>query len=151
MELRIFISSLAIVAIMMVLSACNESSEVSVETDASPFFTTSTGAEMQGIEGKMGLLGPEFVAGKPNKHMWHFWGSAKELSGKFRAEAVNLATGEKVNPFPLDFPAPIGGPNNGADGHVPSSIELPEAGTWRLDAYFDDKLFTSIVIEVKAE
>ncbi len=135
----------------MVLSGCNESQEAGIEADASPFFTTGTGAVMQGIEGKMGLLGPEFVAGKPNKHMWHFWGTEDELGGKFSAEAVNLATGEKINPFPLDFPASIGGPNNGADGHAPSSIELPEPGMWQLDAYFDGKRFASVIVEAKLQ
>jgi len=141
-----------IVAILIVLSGCNESGEVSVKADASPFFTTSTGVEMQGIEGKLGLLGPEFVAGKSNKHMWHFWGTKEELGGKFRAEAVNIETGERMNPFPLDSPISVGGPNNGADGHAPSSIKLPEPGMWRLTAYFDEKLFASIVVEaVKGE
>jgi len=135
-----------LIAVLLIFSGCTEAANTSVEI--SPTFT-SEGLEMQGIEGKIGILGPEFVAGKPNKHMWHFWGTKEELSGNFRVEAVNTKTGEKINPFPLDNPTPIGGPNNGADGHVPSSMELPEPGVWLLNAYFETNLFGSITVEVK--
>ena len=76
-EVRLY--NILIVSVLMILSACNESQEVSVKAESSPFFTTSTGAKMQGVERKLGLLGPEFVAGIPNKHMWHFWGTKEEL------------------------------------------------------------------------
>ncbi|KRE44973.1 DUF4871 domain-containing protein [Paenibacillus sp. Soil522] len=135
-----------LIAVLFIFSGCTEAANTAVEI--SPTFT-SEGLEMQGIEGKIGILGSEFIAGKPNKHMWHFWGTKEELSANFRVEAVNTNTGEKINPFTLDNPTPIGGPNNGADGHVPSSMELPEPGVWQLDAYLDANLFGSITVEVK--
>jgi len=82
-----------LIAVLLIFSGCTEAANTSVEI--SPTFT-SEGLEMQGIEGKIGILGPEFVAGKPNKHMWHFWGTKEELSGNFRVEAVNTKTGEKL-------------------------------------------------------
>lgn len=104
---------------------------------------------MQGIEGKIGILGPEFVANQANKHMWHLWGSKADLDGKFKVDAINIKSGEKINPFIIDIPISLGGPNNGADAHLPSSMKLPKPGIWQLNAYIDEKLFGIINVEVK--
>ncbi|BBI33825.1 hypothetical protein [Cohnella abietis] len=42
----------------------------------------------------------------------------------------------------------LGGPNNGADGHTPLQMSLPSPGFWRLDAYFGNKFFDSITVQV---
>jgi hypothetical protein len=109
----------------------------------SPSFM-SNGREMRGIQGKIGILGPSFSAGKVNKYMWHFWGDRIVLdSGKVKIVAIKKETGEKVPALILDAGTSaerkvweyggVWGPNNGADGHMPSNMSLPSPGIWRLD------------------
>lgn len=144
--MKIFYSSLLIVGLLIVFGCSNTT--VEKDTEVSPMFV-SAGIEMQGVEGKIGILGPEFVANQANKHMWHLWGSEQDLNGNFKVDAVNAKSGEKINPFTVDIPTSLGGPNNGADAHLPSSMNIPEPGIWQLNAYIDDELFGSIIVEVK--
>lgn len=120
----------------------------------------SNGLEMHGIQGKIGILGPSFSAGNGNKYMWHFWGDRKVLdSGKVKIVAVNKEKGEKVPALVQDAGTSaerkvweydgVWGPNNGADGHMPSNMSLPSPGIWRLDVYLGDKLFESVFVEVQ--
>ena len=44
--------------------------------------------EMTGIEGRLGFIDPGFIAGQPNKYMWHFWGRDEELKGDLHITAV---------------------------------------------------------------
>lgn len=99
---------------------------------------------MMGVEKKAGFIHPGFIAGKGNKYMWHFWGDKSELDGKLSIMAVKRGD-EQLIPV---FSGKLGGPNNGADRHIPSTMMLPQAGMWRLLLFIDDKLFESIVVEV---
>ncbi|MBB6637047.1 DUF4871 domain-containing protein [Cohnella thailandensis] len=144
-DVKIFRVSVLIIG-LLILFGCSNDEEKNAKVN--PSFV-SEGVSMQGIEGKIGILGLGFVANEPNKHMWHLWGSEEELSGDFKVEAVHLKTGEKINPFISDNPSTLGGPNNGADAHLPSSMILPKKGLWQLDAYLDDALFGSIIVEAK--
>lgn len=101
---------------------------------------------MTGIEGKVGFINPGFVAGQPNKYMWHFWGNEEELDGRFEVLAVKQGSKELVPVFEADS---LGGEHNGANRHLPSSMTLPEPGLWRLLPYVDGKLIESIVVEVE--
>ncbi|BDH61851.1 hypothetical protein MTP04_19810 [Lysinibacillus sp. PLM2] len=51
----------------------------------------------------------------------------------------NLSTGWRIN---------LGGENNGADAHVPSSVNIPSPGEWALLLYTDEKLFDILVFEL---
>lgn len=141
-----FLSTSILIVGLLILFGCSNTSEKDAEV--SPKFV-SEGIEMQGIEGKIGILGPDFVANQANKHMWHLWGNKADLDGEFKVDAINIKSGEKINPFIFDIPTSLFGPNNGADAHLPSSMKLPEPGIWQLSAYIDEKLFGSINIEVK--
>jgi hypothetical protein len=74
-----------------------------------------------------------------------FWGKPEDLQGSFRVVGTSKETGEKISVIQAST---IGGPNNGADGHVPSFMTLPSTGLWRLDAYIGEKLFGSIIVQV---
>ncbi|RIX49993.1 DUF4871 domain-containing protein [Paenibacillus nanensis] len=102
--------------------------------------------KMTGIDGKVGFIDPGFVAGQPNKYMWHFWGNEEELDGRFEVLAVKQGSMELVPVFEADS---LGGENNGANRHLPSSMILPEPGHWRLLPYVNGKLIDSIVVEVE--
>lgn len=112
-----FLRTSILIVGLHILLGCSNSSEKDAEVG--PKFV-SEGIPMQGIEGKIGILGPEFVANQANKHMWHLWGSKADLNGKFKVDAINIKSGEKINPFTVDIPTSLGNPNNGADAHVPS-------------------------------
>lgn len=125
----------------------------------SPMFM-SQDRELIGIEKKIGILGPKFIAGKGNKYMWHFWGDKDVLySAKVKVVAINKETGEKV-PALIENTGTVseskvweysgtGGPYNGADAIMTSNMSLPKQGIWRLDIYINDKFFASIVVEVQ--
>jgi hypothetical protein len=101
-----------------------------------------------GDNGKLGFgeYGP-FIAGESQKYMWHFWGDEKTLTKPFKVIGISKETGEKITVFKIQSQNPA--PNNGADHHLPSSLELPSPGLWRLEVYFDDKLFGNVVVDVK--
>lgn len=109
--------------------------------------TFASGAYMlRGVEGRVGIIDPGFIAGKGNKAMWHFWGNDKEIQG-----AVSIYGVQKGASVPLLLfeSSETGGPNNGADAHMPSLMTMPTPGLWRLMAYIDGTLFGSIVVNVK--
>jgi hypothetical protein len=85
------------------------------------------------------------LSGFTRKYMWHFWGNPEELQGSLKVMGTRKETGEKITVIAASS---IGGPNNGADGCVPSNMALPSPGLWRLDAYIGQKLFGSIIVEV---
>lgn len=113
--------------------------------DVSPLFTSGT-YQLRGIPKKVGFLDPGFIAGRVNKYMWHFWGTEEELNGNFKVKALKKGTNQLIDVFSTNY---LGGKNNGADRHIPSSMSLPTSGRWQLLAYMNNQLFGSIVIDVK--
>lgn len=112
--------------------------------DISPLFSSGEYL-MRGTAGKIGFIDAGFVAGLPNKYMWHFWGSEEELNGDFQVKAVKQGTDRIID---VAHAALLGGPNNGADKHLPLSMVLEEAGRWRLLPFIGGKLADTIVIDV---
>jgi hypothetical protein len=101
-----------------------------------------------GDNGKLGFgeYGP-FIAGQEQKYMWHFWGDEKVLTKPFKVIGVSK-TDEKITVYQLPASNSLA-PNTGADHHLPSTMMLPSPGLWRLEVYFDDKLFGNVVVDVK--
>ncbi|MFC4102851.1 DUF4871 domain-containing protein [Paenibacillus xanthanilyticus] len=117
----------------------------------SPLFASGA-YMMRGVDQRVGILDVPFTAGQAQKVMWHFWGSRDELNGPFDVKAVKegsdqLMTVYETKPF-LSSNA-LAGANNGADRHVVTMIELPEAGKWRLLPYVRGSLLDSVVVDVK--
>lgn len=127
----------------LILSGCI-SPNASDWTESTAF--NSENRSMIGTEGKVGILGMDFKAGKANKYMWHFWGTEDQLSGSFKVTATKENSKEENEIFSA---IQLGGPNNGADAHAPSSLMLPDPGLWRLNAYVNDDLFASVFVNVK--
>ncbi|WP_226579785.1 DUF4871 domain-containing protein [Halobacillus litoralis] len=100
---------------------------------------------MLGQKGKIGFIKASFSAQEEQKYMWHFWGDDEELKGSFRVEGKQEETGRTITVVEADG---LGGPNNGADAHIPSIMSLPDSGKWHLDAYVGDQLFGTITINV---
>ncbi len=140
-----------IVLAILFLSGCANQEEYQKKTqiswDISPTFQ-SGGYEMRGIPDRLAIIDTPFMAGQSQKYMWHFWGSLDEVTGKLTILAEHQDTGKKVPLLQKVYIIPAK-PNNGADNHVPSQMSLPSKGLWRLDAYIDERLFDSIVVQVK--
>ncbi|WP_158735813.1 DUF4871 domain-containing protein [Alteribacillus sp. YIM 98480] len=94
------------------------------------------------------------VKGKANKYMWHFWGSEEELNGDFKVVGIN-ETGEREkvllgnNEETVWNYGELGGSNNGADKHIPSSMVFPTSGLWKLEVYIGDKMFDEVIVHVQ--
>lgn len=101
--------------------------------------------EMTGIKGHLGFIDPGFIAGHPNKYMWHFWGSKEELTGDLVITAVKQNSSEIIDVFKSRV-APY--PHNGADASLPTTMLLPSPGLWRIMVSIDGQLFGSVIVEV---
>lgn len=118
-----------------------------------------------GEEGKVGFLvgsGKKgeavevpIIANEGSKYMWHFWGKEDELIGDFKV--VGTDKEGKEHPVLVSGNDTVWqysnnnsiSPNNGADSHIPSGMVFPTSGLWKLEIYFNEKLFGEIVINVE--
>lgn len=123
-----------------------------IDWKVSPVFR-SGGYRMRGVPNKVGFIDAPFIANKIDKYMWHFWG---ESIPKGELTIVAVKEGSKdiapalmqdgISVWTTNVP---GGPNNGADAHLPSNIRLSEPGKWALLVYLGDAFLDYVVIEVK--
>jgi len=105
---------------------------------------TSGSYTMTGVENKLGIINPGFIAGQGNKYMWHFWGKEEQITGKIIIYGINQSSGDLMELFKGRlYPGPL----NGADASMPSSLTLPSAGKWKLIAVIDNRWFDSIVVQ----
>ncbi|MFB9327454.1 DUF4871 domain-containing protein [Paenibacillus aurantiacus] len=105
---------------------------------------------MRGADQRVGILDVPFTAGQAQKVMWHFWGSRDELDGPFDVKAVKKGSDKLITVYetnPALSSNALAGAINGADRHLVTMIELPEAGKWRLLPYVRGRLLDSIVVE----
>lgn len=86
------------------------------------------------------------------------WGDKEEFNGKLKVVGINekgeehkilirsagTSNSEKV----WEYPEVGISPNNGADTHIPSNMEFPTPGLWKLEVYIGEKLFGEIVVNV---
>lgn len=113
--------------------------------EPSPVFNSGI-YEMTGVENRLGYINYGFIAGQPNKYMWHFWGSDEELKGELRIQAVKQNSLEIIDVFEAKLlPQKL----NGADAALPTTMSLPSSGLWRLMVSIDGQLFGSVIVEVQ--
>ena len=135
---------------IFVLIGCKEN-EAEETWEQSSLFEAG-GYSMLGIKDKIGFIYEDndimrFYPNKEHKYMWHIWLGDNE-SGSFKVKATHQDTNEEKILIDVDS---LGGPNNGADAHLPSSMSLPLSGMWKLDTYLDDVLFETIYVKVYEE
>ncbi|GAA0842785.1 DUF4871 domain-containing protein [Paenibacillus glucanolyticus] len=112
--------------------------------EPSPSFKSGV-YDMTGVEGRLGFINPGFIAGQPNKYMWHFWGRSEELTGDLFITAVKRNTSKIIDVFETTLRP---GKHNGADAAIPTTMSLPSAGQWRIMASINGQLFGSVIVEV---
>ncbi|WP_042476765.1 DUF4871 domain-containing protein [Bacillus ndiopicus] len=145
MKMKIF---MPLVGLLLLLVACADEKK---ETWQESTFFESGGFQMLGIKDKVGFIYDKeaipFTANQPNKYMWHFWGGEDVLTGDIKVMgAFEDEPDEKIEILydKIGFLSA----HNGADYHIPSMMELPKAGMWKLEVYVDDKIFDTIYVEV---
>lgn len=108
---------------------------------------TTFGQNMIGNEGKSGIIGADMPSLNGQKWMWHLWDTdASELTvvGYHReSETVHPVLNNEES-----WAIPLGGKNNGADVHAPSSVTIPKSGEWAFLLYADGELFDVVVMEI---
>lgn len=112
--------------------------------------------QLRGSAGKIGVLNTELLrVSLPNKYMWFFWGRTDEETRRLFGKSVTITgtkKGEKDAVLVFQGSTGIPNtdiPNNDNVARVPTSMSLPSAGMWRLDATVDGKYFGSVFLEVR--
>lgn len=118
----------------------------------SPIFSYE-GIELRGIPGKIGILSTPWIAGKPNKYMWHFFEN-RIPSGTLTVVAVHkesnqvskaLVQVDSLEQTWSTYPLPETTENH---RDIPASMMIPEKGMWVLNAYIGVKLYGQVVVKV---
>lgn len=114
-------------------------------------FDTSTRSDMIGNKNKLGIIGPDLKPNEVEKWLWHFWGIDQ---GELTIVGYNQDT-SMISPVLSDGSwsrTSIGGGDvNGADASLPSNVKVPKAGKWAILVYIDDKLFDTLVMDIKGK
>jgi hypothetical protein len=98
-----------------------------------------------GNKNKSGVIGMDAPSLDKQKWMWHLWGLEEKdvtiVGFHKETETIHqiITTGWTIE---------AGGPNNGADAHMPSSVKIPKAGEWAFLLYTGDELFDTLVYEI---
>ncbi|MGR3763020.1 hypothetical protein [Rossellomorea sp. NS-SX7] len=105
------------------------------------------GRNVIGNENQSGIIGADMPSLTPQKWMWHLWGTdASELTvvGYHKESKTVHPILNNVDRWTIG----LGGENNGADVHAPSSVTIPERGEWAILLYADGELFDVIVLDI---
>ena len=101
-----------------------------------------------GNENKSGVIGADMPSLNGQKWMWHLWGIENAKNTKLTVVGFHKES-KTVHPILIDgWTKGLGGANNGADAHTPSSVNIPKAGEWAILLYTDGKLFDKLVYEI---
>ncbi|WP_429311003.1 hypothetical protein [Paenibacillus mucilaginosus] len=111
---------------------------------------------LQGNNGEFAISEGVVQAGINNKRLLHFWGETPEKTEQlFNKKVEVIGTKGEDGVTVTAFEGEIGIPNEDIvkpPHHYAVSVgylNLPSKGTWKLDAYVDEQLLHSIVIEVQ--
>jgi hypothetical protein len=101
-------------------------------------------AQWLGEQGKLAISNSPFYAGKKQKYLWLLWGEPEELVGNtLKVTAINENGDDEII-----WESNLGGTNWGAAASSPSTLIFKTSGLWQLNAYVDNKLHGTIIINV---
>lgn len=102
-----------------------------------------------GNENKSGVIGADMPSLSVNqKWMWHLWGIENPTETTLTVVGFHKETGTVHQILTMGWTIALGGENNGADAHTPSSVRIPKSGEWAMVLYTDDELFDTLVYEI---
>ena len=103
-----------------------------------------------GNTNKSGVIGADMPSININqKWMWHLWGIENPQATKLTVVGLQRKTSTIHQILTTGWTIDLAGENNGADAHVPSSVNIPKAGEWAILLYTDGNLFDVLVYEIK--
>ncbi|MBY6036673.1 hypothetical protein KUV80_08415 [Fictibacillus nanhaiensis] len=132
-------------------------------------FTSDNAKTLIGDRERLGILGPEFITGKIDKYVWHFFGGHNEIeiisNGDFKVIGIHEETGmeeqvlvenvgtvneKQVWQYEIPEQSPLSGDTEVGSIHaITSHMKFSKPGVWRLDVSFGGKRAGSIIVEVK--
>lgn len=152
---------------MMITGCSTEKADTNVKEETwqvSPAFTIlkpgPNGKDvpygLRGVNGKLAIVDAPVIAGKKNKQLFHFWGGTPEKTEQlFNKRVKVIGTSKKDGKTVIAFESFIAFPNEEIvkpPHHYAESVGyliLPSKGIWKLDAYIEDKLFSSMIVDVQ--
>ncbi|MCP1143515.1 hypothetical protein [Lysinibacillus endophyticus] len=100
-----------------------------------------------GNENKSGVIGAEMPSLNGQKWMWHLWDV--DNLGELTVVGYHRESNKVHQILTTGWSTQLGGGNNGADAHAPSSVKIPEKGEWAILLYVDEQLFDILVFDIK--
>lgn len=147
----------------IIISGCTEEKKVALPDSLPDFVLESDigmidwdrqAVEFDGMLGNqniVGVIGADMPSLDGQKWMWHLWGIDEELDSEFTVVGYHKES-QTVHPILINgnngWSITLGGENNGADAHAPSSVKFNDQGEWALLLYVNDELFDIIVLTI---
>lgn len=104
------------------------------------------GWNMLGNENKTGVIGAQMPSLSEQKWMWHIWG---ERGRELTVVGYHRETESVHQILKNSWSIGLGGENNDADAHTPSSVIVPIKGEWAILLYVDGELFDILVYDIE--
>ncbi|WBL17052.1 hypothetical protein [Sutcliffiella sp. NC1] len=107
------------------------------------------GNNIVGNKNKSGVIGADMPSININqKWMWHLWEIENPTETKLTAIGFHRETETWHQIITTGWTIGLGGANNGADAHAPSSVNIPMPGEWSILLYVDGELFDVLVYNI---
>jgi hypothetical protein len=107
------------------------------------------GNHILGNDNKSGVIGADMPSININqKWMWHLWGIENSTGSKLTVVGFHKETGTVEQILTSGWTIELGGENNGAEAHAPSSVNVPLKGEWAMLLYVDGELFDILVYDI---
>ncbi|HEX5564041.1 MAG TPA: hypothetical protein VFX34_03705 [Sporosarcina sp.] len=102
-----------------------------------------------GNENRSGVIGADMPSiTTKQKWMWHLWGIEDPAATNLTVVGLHRASGTVHPILTTGWTTGLAGPNNGADAHAPSNVQIPNAGEWAILLYTDEELFDVLIYEI---
>ncbi|MBD7938332.1 DUF4871 domain-containing protein [Cytobacillus sp. Sa5YUA1] len=105
---------------------------------------------MIGNENKTGIIGADLPSVEHNqKWMWHLWGIKNPTETELTVVGYHKGSKTTHQILTTGWSIDLSSSNNEADAHAPSSVKLPKTGQWAILIYTNEKLFDTIILNIK--
>lgn len=107
------------------------------------------GANFIGNEKKSGVIGADMPSVNiDQKWMWHLWGDDEFDPSELTVVGFHRETETVHQLITRGWTIELSGENNGANAHMPSSVNIPIPGEWAILLYVDGELFDVLVYDI---
>ncbi|WP_245732789.1 hypothetical protein [Salinibacillus kushneri] len=94
---------------------------------------------MAGNKNKSGVIGATMPSLDGQKWMWHLWGETENMLTVVGFHREDKTIHSVFQKSPDEWTIDLGGENNGADAHAPSSVQIAKRGEWAFLLYKDSE------------